>query len=72
MIYCKCILSCVGIDLAIIDNGYVYHTKSDRVEIIPMGTYQHLGDNLLALVRQIAGSPELANVDVSVINYIHF
>lgn len=52
--------------MAIIDNGYVYHTKSDRVEIIPMGTYQHLGDNLLALVRQIAGSPDLSTVDVSV------
>lgn len=57
-----------GVDFALIQNGYVYHTENDRPEIIPIGTYQHLGDNLLEYVRTLAGSEELGNFDdVSVI-----
>lgn len=48
-----------GLDMAHMYNGYVYHTKYDVVDIIPNGTYQSTGDNILALARAIANAPEL-------------
>ncbi|XP_036331812.1 endoplasmic reticulum metallopeptidase 1 isoform X2 [Rhagoletis pomonella] len=48
-----------GLDMAHQYNGYVYHTRFDVPEIIPRGTFQHTGDNVLALVREIANAPEL-------------
>lgn len=60
-----------GVDFAIIQNGYVYHTKNDRPEIIPLGTYQHIGDNLLAYVRILAGSEELGTYDDVSITYLY-
>ncbi|KAH8316553.1 hypothetical protein KR067_010072 [Drosophila pandora] len=48
-----------GLDMAYTYNGYVYHTRHDKAEIFPRGSLQHTGDNLLALVREIANSPEL-------------
>lgn len=50
-----------GLDMAHQYNGYVYHTRFDRPEIIPRGTFQNTGDNVLALVREIANAPELEN-----------
>lgn len=50
-----------GIDLAYNRNGYVYHTKYDRFESIALGTYQHTGDNLLALCKALGNANELAN-----------
>lgn len=60
------ILFGLGIDLAITHNGYVYHTKYDRAEIIEIGTYQSIGDNILALSIAFARS-DLSKVDVSII-----
>lgn len=48
-----------GLDMAYSYNGYVYHTKYDNLENIPFGTYQHTGDNTLALARAMANSEEL-------------
>ncbi|XP_068145512.1 endoplasmic reticulum metallopeptidase 1 [Drosophila tropicalis] len=48
-----------GLDMAYQYNGYVYHTSFDRAEIIPRGSFQNTGDNLLSLVRQISSAPEL-------------
>ncbi|XP_055921170.1 endoplasmic reticulum metallopeptidase 1-like isoform X1 [Eupeodes corollae] len=48
-----------GLDMAHNYNGYVYHTPFDRPEIIPRGTFQHTGDNVLGLARAIANSSEL-------------
>ncbi|ALC42480.1 CG11961 [Drosophila busckii] len=48
-----------GLDMAYQYNGYVYHTSFDRAEIIPRGSFQNTGDNLLALVREISSAPEL-------------
>ncbi|XP_037714381.1 endoplasmic reticulum metallopeptidase 1-like isoform X2 [Drosophila subpulchrella] len=48
-----------GLDMAYTYNGYVYHTRHDRADIFPRGSFQHTGDNLLALVRQIANCPEI-------------
>lgn len=51
-----------GMDFAFNANGFVYHTKYDTADIIPLGTLQHTGDNILALSKSLAGSVELANV----------
>lgn len=37
----------------------MYHTKHDSFEKIPSGSYQHIGDNLLALVRSLSNSADL-------------
>uniref|UniRef100_T1IR32 FXNA-like protease n=1 Tax=Strigamia maritima TaxID=126957 RepID=T1IR32_STRMM len=50
-----------GLDLAYVDNGYVYHTKYDKSEYIPPGTIQRTGDNVLALIHHLASSPILAD-----------
>lgn len=52
-----------GLDLAHCDNGYIYHTKLDRMEYIAPGVYQHTGDNILALVKELISSPELIKMD---------
>lgn len=50
-----------GMDFAFNANGYVYHTKYDTAEIIPLGTFQHTGDNMLALTKSLVQSAELGN-----------
>uniref|UniRef100_A0A1L8DTM6 FXNA-like protease n=1 Tax=Nyssomyia neivai TaxID=330878 RepID=A0A1L8DTM6_9DIPT len=52
-----------GMDFAFHTNGYVYHTKYDTPDIIPRGTYQHVGDNILALLVSLLDSYELYDVD---------
>lgn len=46
-------------------NGYVYHTKYDRFNIIPRRTYQLTGDNLLNLIKALGNAPELEDPAVS-------
>lgn len=41
----------IGLDLAYIRNGYVYHTKYDTVAHVTQESLQRAGDNLLGLVR---------------------
>ncbi|KAK4883833.1 hypothetical protein RN001_000104 [Aquatica leii] len=53
----------VGLDFAFNRNGYRYHTKYDEFDAIPSGSYQHVGDNTLALVRGLANASELTNLD---------
>lgn len=48
-----------GLDLAHCLNDYVYHTEYDGMESISDGTFQHTGDNILAIAKAIANSPEL-------------
>ncbi|CAO2839785.1 unnamed protein product [Amaranthus hypochondriacus] len=54
-----------GLDFAFIDNTAVYHTKNDKVELLKPGSLQHLGENMLAFLRHIASSSDLAKDDVS-------
>lgn len=53
-----------GMDFAVYRDGYVYHTKNDVSDMIPIGTFQNGGDNILALTRAVANSPELSISDV--------
>ncbi|MBN3279846.1 ERMP1 metallopeptidase, partial [Polyodon spathula] len=50
-----------GIDLAFIENGYLYHTKYDTADRILTDTIQRAGDNILAVLKLLASSEELAN-----------
>nr|XP_012141016.1 PREDICTED: endoplasmic reticulum metallopeptidase 1-like [Megachile rotundata]XP_012141017.1 PREDICTED: endoplasmic reticulum metallopeptidase 1-like [Megachile rotundata]XP_012141018.1 PREDICTED: endoplasmic reticulum metallopeptidase 1-like [Megachile rotundata]XP_012141019.1 PREDICTED: endoplasmic reticulum metallopeptidase 1-like [Megachile rotundata] len=42
-----------GLDFAWATNGYVYHTKFDNIQQIPLGSLQRTGDNILALLQGI-------------------
>ncbi|XP_060653125.1 endoplasmic reticulum metallopeptidase 1 isoform X2 [Drosophila nasuta] len=48
-----------GLDMAYIFNGYVYHTKYDRVNVFPRSSFQHTGDNVLSLAKSLANAPEM-------------
>lgn len=48
-----------GLDLAYAYNGYVYHTEYDNMSQIQDGTFQHTGDNVLALARAMANSEDM-------------
>lgn len=50
-----------GIDLATTANAYVYHTRRDRPQAIEAGSYQSVGDNVLALARALASAERLAD-----------
>ncbi|CAH1998298.1 unnamed protein product [Acanthoscelides obtectus] len=52
-----------GLDFAWSSNGYVYHTKFDTIEQIPLGSLQRTGDNILALARGMAQGHYIADVD---------
>ncbi|KAG8237643.1 hypothetical protein J437_LFUL013621, partial [Ladona fulva] len=49
-----------GLDFAWSSNGYVYHTSLDSAVQVPAGTLQRTGENILALVRHLTSSHELA------------
>ncbi|XP_018573441.1 endoplasmic reticulum metallopeptidase 1 [Anoplophora glabripennis] len=51
----------VGVDMAFYKNGYRYHTKFDDFKNIPLGSYQHVGDNALSLVQNLANAPEVSD-----------
>uniref|UniRef100_A0A1A9W2G5 FXNA-like protease n=1 Tax=Glossina brevipalpis TaxID=37001 RepID=A0A1A9W2G5_9MUSC len=48
-----------GYDMAFITNGYVYHTEHDKVNVLPKGSLQHTGDNVLTLAKCLANAQEL-------------
>ncbi|KAA0719665.1 Endoplasmic reticulum metallopeptidase 1 [Triplophysa tibetana] len=50
-----------GIDLAFIENGFIYHTKYDTADRIPTDSIQRAGDNILALLKHLVMSEELGN-----------
>lgn len=55
----------LGYDFAFARNGYRYHTKYDGFSNIPLESYQHVGDNILFLLRGLGDAPELLNHDDS-------
>ncbi|CAF99206.1 unnamed protein product, partial [Tetraodon nigroviridis] len=51
-----------GIDLAFIENGFIYHTKYDTADRILTDSIQRAGsDNILAVLRHLLMSEELAD-----------
>lgn len=46
----------------------MYHTQSDRSEKVPLGTYQNVGDNILAVAKAIANAKELSDTKVNSCN----
>lgn len=52
--------SLLGFDFAFYQNGYRYHTKYDDFKHIPHGSFQHVGDNILSLVKNLANAPEVS------------
>ena len=52
-----------GLDFAFIKNGWVYHTKFDSIDSIPLGSIQHMGANVLALTQY------LGNIDFTDLKY---
>lgn len=44
-----------GLDIAFYQDDWAYHTALDRVDRLEPGGIQHMGDNLVALVRELAG-----------------
>ncbi|KAL0870216.1 hypothetical protein ABMA27_006357 [Loxostege sticticalis] len=48
-----------GVDLAWSSNGYVYHTKLDTADRVPLATLQRTGDNVLALAHGLLASESL-------------
>ncbi|XP_044301792.1 endoplasmic reticulum metallopeptidase 1 [Varanus komodoensis] len=49
-----------GIDLAFIENGYIYHTKYDTADRILTDSIQRAGDNILGVIKYLAKSDKLA------------
>ncbi|KRT78797.1 Peptidase [Oryctes borbonicus] len=62
----------VGFDIAFFKNGYKYHTNFDDVESIPLTSYQHVGDNVLELVKKIANAPEVEHINASFGKAVYF
>lgn len=60
MIFFSCIL---GLDFAWSTNGYVYHTKFDTIDHIPLGSLQRTGDNILALAKAMVSGHQLSSVE---------
>jgi len=58
-----------GLDIAQIENGYVYHTAFDTYENVPGRSIQNSGNNVLALVRAYSNASELYNTEVSLTIY---
>ncbi|KAH8297078.1 hypothetical protein KR044_004559, partial [Drosophila immigrans] len=52
-----------GLDMAQCINGFIYHTNYDNIDVIPLGSFQNTGDNVLSLVRALANATELDNIE---------
>ncbi|KAF0031484.1 hypothetical protein F2P81_016039 [Scophthalmus maximus] len=50
-----------GIDLAFIENGFIYHTKYDTADRILTDSIQRAGDNILAVLKHLVTSDTLAD-----------
>ena len=47
-----------GLDIAFIENGYVYHTDQDTPDRIPDGSIQRSGDNVLSVIMKLSTSSD--------------
>ncbi|KAI9630233.1 hypothetical protein KEM48_014156 [Puccinia striiformis f. sp. tritici PST-130] len=52
-----------GLDMAIMQNSYLYHTTQDIPSKIQPGTIQHMGENTMALLKHLtSSSADLTNI----------
>jgi hypothetical protein len=51
-----------GLDIALYQEGWAYHTQRDRTWNVSPGTVQHMGENALALARTLANGSLPGNV----------
>lgn len=51
-----------GLDIALYEGGWAYHTQRDRTWMVSRGTVQHMGENALSLARALANGPLPGNV----------
>ncbi|EJU00467.1 hypothetical protein DACRYDRAFT_16916 [Dacryopinax primogenitus] len=49
-------LNVTGLDMAIVGNSYLYHTRKDLVENIQPGAAQHMAENVLALLNYLTSA----------------
>lgn len=49
-------LNVTGLDMAVVGNSYMYHTRKDLVENIQPGVAQHMADNVHALLLYLSSS----------------
>ncbi|KAF2903090.1 hypothetical protein ILUMI_03106 [Ignelater luminosus] len=52
----------IGLEYLFYKDAFRYHTPYDGFSNIQLGTYQHAGDNMLFLIRNLANAPELSHV----------
>ncbi|EDW01016.1 endoplasmic reticulum metallopeptidase 1 [Drosophila grimshawi] len=52
-----------GLDMAGQYNGFVYHTKYDRFDVISRNSLQNTGENLLHLTRRISNAEEMRDTE---------
>jgi hypothetical protein len=45
-----------GLDLALYEDGYAYHTALDTADRVERGTMQHMGETALAVTRELANA----------------
>ncbi|KAJ3403636.1 hypothetical protein HDV05_007702, partial [Chytridiales sp. JEL 0842] len=48
-----------GMDMALYQNSYTYHTMLDVQENIPDGVYQHMGENIMGILEHLLGEAEI-------------
>lgn len=58
--------------MAFVDNGFRYHTKFDGFSNIPLGSFQHAGDNTLSLIRNLAEAPEIDDLEEQSLGKVTF
>ncbi|ORZ39964.1 hypothetical protein BCR44DRAFT_1496160 [Catenaria anguillulae PL171] len=51
-----------GLDMAIYQHSYLYHTKLDREDLLPPGVIQHFGQNTLDILKYLAFEANLDKV----------
>jgi hypothetical protein len=54
----------VGLDVALYRGGWAYHTQRDRTWNVTPGTVQQMGENALALARELASGSLTTNASV--------
>ncbi|KAJ3212149.1 hypothetical protein HDU67_003985 [Dinochytrium kinnereticum] len=50
-----------GLDMAIYQNSFIYHTMLDVVENVQVGLLQHMGENSVAIVEHLLGNITIEN-----------